>query len=221
MGLSNIYIETLLSKNIPNKSTSENYIVRLNKLSSLLNKPIYDIIKSTNMNDIQILYPNPSTQKNVITVILSVFKYIPELSQKKPMLLKKWRAIHDELSKTEKSRPDISSDESPSISIKQKYQEYKKPIESLSASQEYLLLSIATHSPNQLIDFSKRPTKGKITAPSDLADDILESVKQFPRPFIFVDKSGQGFKSNNSFTVYVSRTFHKLFGKKIGINDLK
>jgi hypothetical protein len=220
MVLSDKYIINTLKTNIKNTETSDNYINRLQNLSLKLHKSIYDIIKNPDITDIQIIYPNINTQKNKIIVIMSVFKYIPELSSKKSKTLEGWSKIYEDVGSL---KIDVKETPITKKDIENKYLEFKSnnPHEELSKSQEYLLLSIVLHSPSQIIDFVRCPTKGSITAPTKLADDLLESVKKHPRSYIFMTSDRKMFTSNNSYTVYVSRTFKKLFGINLGINTFK
>lgn len=218
MGLSNEYIINTLQYTVSNKSSSDNYITRLQKLSSLLNEPIYSILKNPNINKIKEAYPNSvSTQKNMATVILSAFKNIPELALKKQKALMSWKDIHTTLRKEEEAQVSqktlLSRDE-----IMLKYNSFKE-VNTLESSQDFLILSMALHSPRNMTKIALTPTTGKLTAVAQLADDISASLKKFPRSHIIVKENKEPFTSN-SFTVYASKKLSIIFGKHVGINSL-
>ena len=50
-----------------------------------------------------------------------------------------------------------------------------------------------------------------------LQEDILFSLKHYPRKYLFVDKHCDPY-SNNAYGLFVQRTFFKYFGKKTGVN---
>ena len=85
MGLSNDYIINILNKTIENEVTKNTYISKLNTLSAKLNKSIYEILKDPKIYypKIKELYPSNATQKNFVTMILSVFKLVDQLNIKK------------------------------------------------------------------------------------------------------------------------------------------
>lgn len=221
MGLSDEYITKTLLDNIENKATAENYVLRLKKISQLLNKTIYDIIKDPNIESLKKAYPNSvSTQKNMATVIMSVFKNIPGLSQKKNATLNKWKKIHEQLRKEEKEQP------SKEVSITreqllQKYSSIQEPHKTLESSQDYLLLSLAIHASKDFVKIGMMPAQGKISLPSKLADDIAESLRKHHRSHVFVNSKDEPFSNNNAFTVYAGRSLTRLLGTHIGINSLK
>jgi len=50
-----------------------------------------------------------------------------------------------------------------------------------------------------------------------LQEDILLSLKHYPRKYLFVDKDCNPY-TNNAYGLFVQRTFYKYFGKKTGVN---
>lgn len=216
MVLSDHYIYTILKKKITNPSTYENYVVRLKNLCKILDKPLYTILKTPNIEMIQQAYPKSIyTQRNIVTVILSIFKNIPTLASKKQTIFKKWLDIHSNLDIT----PPLITKEH----IKSKYLEYKRdhPHKNLQRSQEYLILSISLFSPSNILKYMQQSTKGNLTDNKYLVDDIYDSVKAFPRSHVFLNNNKVPFISNNSYTVYVGRVLKRLFNTNIGVNIIK
>lgn len=56
--------------------------------------------------------------------------------------------------------------------------------------------------------------------PQPLYNDILYSLQQQPREYLFVDSKGNPYTNNNSYSKFVSRTFASLFGedKSMGVS---
>lgn len=50
-----------------------------------------------------------------------------------------------------------------------------------------------------------------------LQEDILLSLKHYPRKYLFVDKNGNPYE-NNAYGLFVQRTFYKYFGKRTGVS---
>jgi hypothetical protein len=220
MVLSDQYIYTILKNKIKNKSTYENYVVRLKNLCKILDKPLYTILKNPNIEMIQQAYPKSIyTQRNIVTVILSIFKNIPTLANKKQTIFKKWLDIHSKLDITPPSQQELITKEH----IRAKYLEYKRehPHKNLQRSQEYLILSISLFSPSNILKYMQQSTKGSLTDNKYLVDDISDSVKAFPRSHVFLNNNKVPFISNNSYTVYVGRVLKRLFATNIGVNIIK
>ena len=247
MGLSNQFIISTLSKNISNASTRQTYINKVEVLTKTFRSDIYGIIKQPGIygDKIKSLYPKSvASQKNVITLILAIFKRVPILVQKKPQAYQKWFAIHKELGSqiTAPKECEITLDD-----IKQKYEELKqnKPHSTKQQSMLYVLLSLIMH-------IRKRPDYGllsvvvppnhtsrskdyivlhddvpymvlnnkKLRVPRTLYEDLKESIDDYPRSFVFTDTKNEHYTKTNSYNVFVIRAFQKAFGKKIGVNNL-
>lgn len=86
----------------------------------------------------------------------------------------------------------------------------------------YILISdSAANSYLHLLKFkTAKYTKSGIkeTLPQGLYDDIIMSMRKYPRDYLFVDKNGKPYLLNNSYTQFVKRTFKNLFGKSMGVS---
>lgn len=57
------------------------------------------------------------------------------------------------------------------------------------------------------------------TLPPQLRTLILDSVRLYPRKYLFVDSTGKPYVQNNSYSAFVRRTFARLFdGRKCGVS---
>lgn len=156
MGLSNRYIVTTLTENIPNENTRNNYIARLSKLSESLGSSMYDIAKEPSVYYplIKKLYVEDSTRKNVVIAVMVIFKHIGDMLSKKKSAYDAWKEIHGGLTEAEearykKNKPKQSQEDNylSFAEIEQKHASLKggTPHATKKSSQEFLLLSIALH----------------------------------------------------------------------------
>jgi hypothetical protein len=265
MVLTNDFIINILNKNIENKKTKASYITRLETLTNKLNKSIYDIIKDPDIYYIKIkqLYISETSRKNMLTMILVIFKYIEELKIKKAKAKKKWVELHDELNKEqlEKYKKNEPSEKQLNnyVSFKEIEDKYKElsinPHIDKKTSFEYLLLSITLNLRPKRADFGNvkilysnkipikknyivlnsddsyfylndyktqktyKQIKEKITP--ELYKDIKESLKHYPREYLFTDKSNKPYINNNSYTKYVMRAYEHMFNRSVGVTMLR
>jgi hypothetical protein len=54
--------------------------------------------------------------------------------------------------------------------------------------------------------------------PDALKQDILMSLKMYPRKYLIVDTKGNPFTKNNSYSTFVMRTYKELFGRSMGVS---
>lgn len=155
------------------KNTAESYIKRLNKLVELLKKNIFNIIMSADLSYMNIskIYDSPSTKKNFLTAILSVFKFIQmndgiTLNKTQKQALERWHTFHKSLSILEEERYKLSEptqkEQNKYVSfddIKAKYFEIKRKHPSvihknLTSSMQFVFLSIVVHTPPKRCDYA-------------------------------------------------------------------
>jgi hypothetical protein len=267
MGLSNRYITEILTSNIPNENTRNNYIARLTKISESLEASMYDIAKDPKAYypEIKKLYTEDSTRKNIVIAMLVIFKHIDDMLRKKKPSYDAWKEIHAGLCEAEetrykKNKPKqsqadnyLSFDE-----IETKYKELKAndPHLTKKSSQEFVLLAIALYlrpkradlgnvaiikshaklspSKNYLVldgktksilvlhDFKTAKKYERIIEPipTDLYEDIKDSLEKHPRRWLFSDRTG-GSYSKNGYSQFVLRSFSHVFGKRVGVTMLR
>ncbi len=236
----------ILEKNILNKSTLNNYKLRLSLLKSKLNldndKNAYHKIM-TNFDkyqpDLSQKIENISTQKNLITVILSLFKY-GERQEKFKISYNKWLKYHKSLkNEKDENKEIVSKDE-----LKRIYDKLKinnKLHDSLKNSMRTLLLLFSIYDnakgylgniqllkehDNNIKNFIilENKTIYKNNKPHNLHYKIYKHIKislnKYPRNYVFIAKDNKAYDSNNSFILYVRRTFKNLLGKNVGFNNI-
>jgi hypothetical protein len=92
--------------------------------------------------------------------------------------------------------------------------------ETLSKDINFIVLT-PTESFLQLNKFktAKHVTDGiREDIPDALKQDIITSLKAFPRNYLIVDTKGKPFEKNNSYSTFVIRTYKELFGKSMGVS---
>ena len=151
------HLNEILDKAFPNVKTRENYKSRLRGLTKTLEMPDpIAILKApdTYYPKLQTLYPSFSTRKNMLTLILVLFREDPALKSENPEAAAKWKQFHDDLVRIQEAKVRRSEPENKQIKqytsyeeITEKYQELKKktPHNTLKSSQQFLLLSILVH----------------------------------------------------------------------------
>jgi hypothetical protein len=264
-------IELFMSKAYTKETTLKNYMHRLYHLRDKIIqvKDIYTIISTpeTSYQKIKTAYPNISTRKNVLTVILSLFKNSEKLRESLKKEQAKWKEYHDHMdsfqeAKYKKHAPDMKqlSKYVPYEDIETKYKELKgeSPHESMQTSLQYILLSIIISTPPKRSDYGqmeiyydKDPNKKDINyivllsdsrpsymvfnkyktskkyervdqdLPISATKDIKDSIRRYPRKYLFINNKGEPYKTNDGFSKYVIRVFTRLFGKKTGVTMLR
>ena len=161
-------IESLLKKAYTNQTTLKNYIHRLHHMRDTIMKgqKLYTIISNADSSyeKIRQAYPNISTRKNFITVILSLFKQSEKLREELSEQQNRWKTFHDHMdsfqeAKYKKHMPDKKqmSKYTPFEEIELKYKELKRtnPHETLQNSLQYVLLSIIVSTPPKRSDYGE------------------------------------------------------------------
>lgn len=243
MGITNDYIINELQTKIDNIETKNTYINKLTTLSSKLNKPIYEILKDPDesFKNIQSTFPNSScTQRNFVNAILSVFRTIKIISNKKPKIYLKWRNIYEKLGKIKHDRKPLVINRK---DIESKYTTLNHTTK--KTSQELILLSLILNkipikynttiivypkhisSSSNYIFLKDNTTsycvinKKKYKMNIDLYNDCMASVNKYPREYLFTDSNNNGYNKSNSFSVFVIRSFEEMFGQKVSLSDIK
>lgn len=253
MGLSDSYILGILEGKISNVSTRNTYIHKLKKLQEHLNgAALYDILKSPEkyMSLIKLAYPDSAcTQKNMVGVLLSAYKYIPVLLQKKPAAYNKWLGIRKQLDLqcgANTKLPKLNIEE-----IKEKYLALKpKYAHSKHLTMRFILLSMLVHIMPAFpkADFGyvaivrapakESPVRDYVYLRADgsgfamvnglkremsrvLVEDIEKSIKHHSREYLITDRENNPYTKTNSFNAFVIRAFEAEFGKRVGVNEIK
>lgn len=255
MGLSDSYILGILEGKITNASTRNTYVHKLKKLQEHLNgAALYDILKFPEKYTglIRLAYPDSvCTQKNMVGVLLSAYKYIPVLLQKKPAAYNKWLGIRKQLdlqcgvNRNNKS-PKITREE-----LRDKYLALKlNYAHSKNLTMRFILLSMLVHispafpkadfgyvaivrapakeSPVQDYLYLRADGSGFATVNGVkremsrvLVEDIEKSLKHHPREYLITDRENHPYIKTNSFNAFVIRAFEGEFGKRLGVNEIK
>jgi len=151
------HLNEILDKAFPNVKTRENYKSRLRGLTKTLETPDpIAILKAPDVYypKLQTLYPSFSTRKNMLTLILVLFREDSTLKTENEPAAAKWKQYHDDLVRIQEAKVRRSEPEPKQIKqytsyeeITEKYQELKKktPHNTLKSSQQFLLLSILVH----------------------------------------------------------------------------
>ena len=251
-------------------TTQKNYIHRLEHLQKevLPNTAYYDIIATPNESyqKIRDAYPNISTRKNILTVILALFKQSSTLMSQLGEQQKRWKTFHEHMdsfqeAKYKKHVPDAKqlAKYTPFEDIELKYKELKKytdPHETQQDSLQLVLLSIIVSTPPKRSDygameifydhdpkkkdcnylvlresglsymvFNKYKSKEAKRVDQELGvttvRDIKDSIRRYPRKYLFVNRFNEPFASNDGYSKFVIRVFKRLFGKETGVTMLR
>lgn len=149
----------LLQKTYPNPKTFENYISRLRGLLQKMGNEsirLTDILHhpDTYYPTIQKAYPSITTRKNILTVLLVLFREDKELSSAHAEAYTKWKKLHDDLSKLQDAQIRRSEPAEKQLrhytsyeEIEKKYEEMRKlaPHDTERHSMQFVLLSILVH----------------------------------------------------------------------------
>lgn len=162
-------IDAILSQAYVKQTTQDNYRHRLNHMSAKLfdGKPFYAIISKPDESYavIRQAYPNISTRKNMLTVILALFKNSAKLQSQLPEQHKRWKTFHDHMdsfqeAKYKKHIPDARqlAKYTPFEDIELKYKalkQVKDPHATLQDSMQLVLLSIIVATPPKRSDYGE------------------------------------------------------------------
>jgi len=147
----------VLTRVYPNPKTRDNYASRLRGLQRHIDKPLLDILRNPDVyySEIQKAYPALTTRKNVLTVILVLFREDDVLKTPEyAATAAQWKKLHEDLTRLQIAKVKRSEPEQKQIDkytsfeeIELKYQERKRkgPHATLKDSMRYVLLSIILH----------------------------------------------------------------------------
>jgi hypothetical protein len=147
----------ILVKTYPNMKTRDNYVARIRGLMSKLGvKTLLEVLVNPEemYPKIQKLYTSLTTRKNVLTVLLVMFREDKELQEDHKESHAKWKKLHDDLTKLQVAKVKRSEPEPKQVEkytsyeeIESKYEELRKRgyHETERHSMQYLLLSILVH----------------------------------------------------------------------------
>ena len=208
-------------------------------------------------------YPVTSSRKGVVTMILSVFRHTPDLSNRHKASYETWSEIHRDLASLEQADAEDNRI-TPAMRAKMptpaemKAAKVKDPRASVLASQKNLVLRFFRDHPPKRMDFGalavyheKAPKNAKgnyIVIPKSKADDVTlvmhdfktskalgplteafdadisrdirESLKLFPRAYVFETASHKPM-SETAYGKFVRDTFVELTGKAAGVTALR
>lgn len=157
----------LLEKKYTNPSTLTSYLNRVTTLKIKLNAPsIHAILidPDTYYPQLQRLYTSLTTRKNMLTIILVLFREDEELRTKHAAEYERWKKLHDDLAKHQGAKIKRSEPEAKQVEkytsyeeISAKYEELKKrgPHPTERQSMQYLLLSVLVHLRPKRADLGK------------------------------------------------------------------
>lgn len=165
--MENIRYDTILKNSFQNETTRKNYVYRMNTLlRTCYVKSMQPIIESPDAfyHLIRDAYPNITTRKNLLTLILALFKYDKALSAEFPEQHQRWMKLHDDMdglqtAKYNKNMPDMKqlAKYTPFEDIQLKYNELTKNGENAhltrQLSQYLVLLSIILNTPPKRADY--------------------------------------------------------------------
>lgn len=256
------------------ESTYANYKHRLDFMRDSVfggTKTIHQILSDprANYDVLRQRYPNVSTRKNMLTLILALFKHSERLQTELPGVADKWREYHGHMdsfqeAKYRKHMPDEKqlAKYTPFEDMERKYEELRRgedPHATLNDSLRYVLLSVVTSTPPKRCDYGKmevhyeedpddrsenyivlrrgtsspsymvfnRYKTAKVykrvdqELPKRTTRDIKDSLRRYPRDYLFVNRYGDPFETNDTFGKYVRRVFHGFFGRDTGVTMLR
>lgn len=259
------HYKEVIVKTYPNLNTRKEYLARLTSLhkiqpdlEKLLTNP------TTEYPALQRAYPSILSRKNLLTLILVLFREDAEL-KKKEDVWKQWKKYHDDLArhmdaKVKRSEPSEKQVEKytsfEEIEAMYETQKKKGPHGVERDSYQFLLLSLLVHLKPKRADFGSvkiyrdtdpkdkehnyivlrtrgssflamnlyKTSKHYQTIEEDLPEglqrDIEDSLRRWPRTYLFQKANGEAM-SNNTYSVFVKSTFAKLFGRATGVSLLR
>lgn len=270
-------IETVLQRVYGQQpSTYENYKHRLHFLRDKVfpGKSMYAIMADPDGSYavLRKRYPNINTRKNMMTVILALFKNSEKLQQHLHREAEKWREYHGHMDSYQeaKYKKHLPSEKqlakyTPFEEMEEKYGQLRlhgDPHATKGDSMRFLLLSIIVTTPPKRCDYgsmqvyyeedpniqgenylvlhrstksrprpsymvfqryktSKRYNRIDQVLPSKTTRDIKDSLRRYPREYLFENKYDTPFETNNAFGKFVRRTFNHYFGRDTGMTMLR
>jgi len=147
----------ILTDTYPNTKTRENYAARIRGLIAKLKvKTLLEVLINPEAMypQIQKLYTSLTTRKNVLTVLLVMFREDKELQEDHKEAYAKWKKLHDDLTKLQVAKVKRSEPEAKQVEKYTSYEEIEAKYEELKKrgfhdterhSIQYLLLSMLVH----------------------------------------------------------------------------
>ena len=286
--ITNDQFEKTIKAKIPNKNTRYHYTRRLGTLLKLL-KAWQETLPKDEQKDestlilwcmmhprkcypvLQKAYDSVQTQANMITFILSLFKYA-ELKCHYESPYKKWLQYHGKLS--DKIEEHYKTNE-PTDTQREKYVSFadmhkvlhgleaKDPHRTRDLSVDYCMIAMYTEIAPMRSDFGKirvyttdkeykyknyvvlgenkdeayfvinrynktqmgkdgtlKPSK-RIDISPRLRSIFAESVRRWPRKYLFVSRRGNALEAPQAYTKLVISVYKKHFGKPVGTSMLR
>jgi len=258
----------LLEAQFTNKMTLKSYLNRLKTIRSKLDDAsTYTILThpDTYYPQLQKAYPSITTRKNMLTVILAIFRLDESLQTTHKAAYEAWKKKHTDLSKLEAAKIRRSEPEEKQVEKYTSYEEIEEKYEELKRrgyhdterhSMQFLLLSIlvylrpkradlgaikiykekdprgteenyivlrskgASYLVMNLFKTSKYYQTVEEEIPPALKKDIDTSLARWPREYLFRKDDGEPM-SNNTYSVFVKKTFEEFFGRATGVSLLR
>jgi len=147
----------ILEKTYPNPKTRDNYLSRLRGMLGRIGNPsLTDVLHNPDVYypNIKQAYTNITTRKNMLTVILALFREDEGLRASHATQHAQWKKLHDDLTKLQEAKIKRSEPEDKQVAkytsfeeIEEKYEDMRKkaPHGTERASMQYVLLSILVH----------------------------------------------------------------------------
>lgn len=148
--------EALIDRVYTNNTTRNDYKSRLRMLVSKLDAPILDILTNpeTYYSKLQAVYPSLTTRKNILTVILVLYREDKDMQIKYATEYERWKKLHDDLARLQDAKVKRSEPDDKQIAQYTSYEEIESKYELLKKrsyhdserhSMQYVLLSILVH----------------------------------------------------------------------------
>jgi hypothetical protein len=146
-------ITDLFERVYPSEKTRNSYLSRIRSLQSKFTIPLLRVLEDpdTHYPVIKEAYPSITTRKNILTVILVLFREDTELRTKHADAGARWKKLHDDLAKHQDAKIRRSEPEDKQVQkytsfeeIEAKYKELQKgtPHQTERHSMQFVLLSI-------------------------------------------------------------------------------
>jgi hypothetical protein len=192
-------IRAIISDNYKNAKTSETYTSRLNVLQSTCdNKPLFEILKNpeSHYETLKAKYTNIITRKNMLTLILALFKYSTRLKNLLTTQYQQWAKYHDYMDRFVEAQyeqqrvPDARqlAKYTPFEDMEAKYLELQKtdPHQTLQSSLHYVFLSIILSTPPKRADYGEMKIyRDKDPKVKDANYVVLHTNSKTPSYFVF------------------------------------
>jgi hypothetical protein len=198
MAMEDVKIRQILVDSYTNEKTREQYLARLVLLKKVCDgASYYTIIANPDLyyQMLRTRYPNISMRKNMLTLILAIFRNSDNVSSVLGAQRKRWKKFHDDMdgfqeAKYARNMPDVKQlvKYTPMEEIKLKYEELKRgdPHATRQSSQHFLLLSIIINTPPKRSDYgSMKVYRNKDPNLKDANYLVLHTDSQTPSYMVF------------------------------------